>query len=103
MEFFQAGGSIEPELGKKHRPMGRKFLLQEETAVIQYCICFRQQPIIILPHQDNIQIIIPWNKPLMPHRSQHGTGKQLIWNLQLTAHGIQLTQQRIQCCLMLLQ
>ena len=67
--LLQAGGAVNAQLGEEHGEMLGEFPLQEEPLPHQRR-SLPQEALIILALHEDIQIIVPGDEALMPHRAQ---------------------------------
>ena len=98
-EPLHAGRAVLTQLGEEHGPVGGKFSLQV-IPLRQFLRRYLQKPVIIGSQHGDVQIVVPGNKPLMPHRPQGRAGKEDIGNIVDTADPVKLRQQLQQNLLM---
>ena len=91
-KLLHARGSVAPELGKLHRPVGGKLALHEVYITVQLLLGTDQKALIIRAQHHNVQIIVPWDKPVMAHRAERRAGKELIADTVFFADGVQILQ-----------
>ena len=90
--FFHAGGVVAPQLGKLHRPVRSALTLDIIALRIQLRCRLLKKTVIFAAKQDNIQIVVPRDKALVPHRAKRRARKKLIADRMLSASRVKILQ-----------
>ena len=92
VELLYAGRVVPPQLGVWHRPMRTVFLLNKIQRLVKIAGCFLKKTRILSARHDNIYIVIPWDKAMVPDRTQCSARKELIGDPVLSANRINVLQ-----------